>query len=444
MPSSYGQRVTQFLNSIAPLGLAVVVAFVSLSKKHGNPGRPFVFVVMLLLWAFNHTNDFPFGPYFNQTAAPTILIFLAHQYFLHYGVSSDLLDIERAKHGATTSFKVQHIKDRQSVGRATDLAAYEPARRPARNWRFAYKMLFNTRYLGTPWQVPVVHYQTPRPSKPSNSRWPFLRWRAVILFCRYLALCIYWDPNLYFRTPDGSAWTAFDYSPENQFIIIHLSKYLASRSLGRGTLTRAAALRFHMLLDDHLRDYLTLSAQHDILAIIAVAANLDTGEEWPYLFGDIRQAYTVRRYWGRFWHLLIYRPCSALAGWFCAKALKLRRGHFVARYVHNGLVFILSGIMHVLAAWALDRDSCSRCGCWDSMWKYILQIGGIVAEETVEKLVSVGLMRLVPKAMRTSHWLVTFKKFVGYVWVLCWMIWVMEVTYIPSTYCSWAPTKGST
>ena len=32
--------------------------------------------------------------------------------------------------------------------------------------------------------------------------------------------------------------------------------------------------------------------------------NRDRPEEWPPLFGSISEAYTLRRFWGVFWHKL--------------------------------------------------------------------------------------------------------------------------------------------
>ena len=42
--------------------------------------------------------------------------------------------------------------------------------------------------------------------------------------------------------------------------------------------------------------YSTLACYHAAFSLIAVALG-DSPERWPPLFGDIREAYTVRRFW---------------------------------------------------------------------------------------------------------------------------------------------------
>ncbi|KAF2118163.1 hypothetical protein BDV96DRAFT_379060 [Lophiotrema nucula] len=64
---------------------------------------------------------------------------------------------------------------------------------------------------------------------------------------------------------------------------------------------------------------LILETFHTLFAIIFVTLlGLDESEEWPWLFGSPSQAYTLRRFWGRFWHRLT-ATASAASGRFIAK-----------------------------------------------------------------------------------------------------------------------------
>lgn len=48
-----------------------------------------------------------------------------------------------------------------------------------------------------------------------------------------------------------------------------------------------------------------LTAAHNLLAALLVSVlQWDGPDEWPALFGSITEAYSLRRFWGRFWHRL--------------------------------------------------------------------------------------------------------------------------------------------
>ncbi|RYP55902.1 hypothetical protein DL769_010027 [Monosporascus sp. CRB-8-3] len=51
--------------------------------------------------------------------------------------------------------------------------------------------------------------------------------------------------------------------------------------------------------------YYILSCFHHILAVVFCAVlGFDHPDEWPPLFGDFVEAYTLKRFWGTFWHRL--------------------------------------------------------------------------------------------------------------------------------------------
>jgi len=54
-------------------------------------------------------------------------------------------------------------------------------------------------------------------------------------------------------------------------------------------------------------DWASLTAIHSVFASISVSLHLDLPKHWPPLFGSIRETYSLRNYWAKFWHLLFYR-----------------------------------------------------------------------------------------------------------------------------------------
>lgn len=47
---------------------------------------------------------------------------------------------------------------------------------------------------------------------------------------------------------------------------------------------------------------------HDVLALLFVGCGIDEPEDWPPLYGNPKEMYTMRRFWGKFWY--VYSPSS--------------------------------------------------------------------------------------------------------------------------------------
>ncbi|KAF4815966.1 Signal peptidase complex catalytic subunit SEC11 [Colletotrichum siamense] len=96
-------------------------------------------------------------------------------------------------------------------------------------------------------------------------------------------------------------------------------------------------------------NFLILESYHAILSTTFVLLGIDNPADWPPLFGSITDAWTVQRFWGRFWHRI---ATPTLTTW---TRTILRITHepqttFEKATVAFG-VFFLSGIMHMTAAW---------------------------------------------------------------------------------------------
>lgn len=297
----------------------------------------------------------------------------------------------------------------------------------APHWKYASKMIFNGRFIGTPMSV------GPRLScnQAVCSRRRLVARRLTVLIARYLALCMFYDPAIYhFMFGQGSSsWTQDDFAPPKQVFLRRLVGFSDIPIT-----TREIIIRMHFVLGRVLPDYLVLSSYHDILAIIAVSTNLNLPQEWPPLFGSIAQAFTVRKYWARFWHLLIYRSFNHAAA-SLSKLLGIRMPQ--ARYLNNAMVFVLSGLMHALVDWKMTETS--GCGCWGMAVWFWLQIFGIMIEEAVQKT-----WVLIEKQFLTSRQILrlsSLKRTVGYLWVLCWLFWSVPKGLYSQIYCGLEAAK---
>ncbi|TFB01192.1 hypothetical protein CCMA1212_007034 [Trichoderma ghanense] len=77
--------------------------------------------------------------------------------------------------------------------------------------------------------------------------------------------------------------------------------------------TRGLCIRGVVSVNWIWTSYTVLSGAHDILAIMFVSLlGWDGPEEWPPLFGSAIEAYSLRSFWGNFWHHLHSRSCEVL------------------------------------------------------------------------------------------------------------------------------------
>jgi len=249
----------------------------------------------------------------------------------------------------------------------------------------AYKMLYNYRGINTSWQV-VKTPQTPStPSSLSSARTDFLPRQLFTIFIRYLALALFYE----------------------------VSELLNSSPTYLSQMHTAA--RTYLTLNFVLHNYLLLSSLHELLSILFIyVLRLDEPHEWPPLYGDIREAYTVRRFWSYFWHRLVYAPFRAVADEMSDRVWG--KGEYGRRMVNVCLVFLLSGAIHSVIDWKRGW-----CNCWGSGWFYVIQPLAFAMESVVQGVWAPVRRRcFVPGSRRV----VTFESILGYVWVWTWFLWL--------------------
>lgn len=230
-----------------------------------------------------------------------------------------------------------------------------PARPPGASPRWETTMAFKA--WMNPRRLPLVD---PTSSKATwTQRLIFALWRLVpliVLGFIYVAVEL---SLLLFLTPMPR-----DFGPPQQRYF-HLG-------WGRATVLRAAfSLHWAWLT------YLILTAAHAALAILFVAVlQLDEPREWPLLYGNPLNAYSIRRFWGSFWHRL-------------GTESQLRYGRLVSREV-LGLqprgasektflafwVFTISGVVHALVTHKAEPEA----GPLSDMWFLQLNFAGGLLE----------------------------------------------------------------
>ncbi|KAI8935713.1 hypothetical protein NX059_007234 [Plenodomus lindquistii] len=186
---------------------------------------------------------------------------------------------------------------------------------PRNPWLRGYKLLFNGRGVGTTWEVPYLHRgssaSTTSPSQASKTSpkaqktSPITR-RLLTLVIYFSLLCTYYSHlSLSLHLPLRHT----DTIPAKELLI---RRFISPSHSSRITL-RDLTVRLWIILDLIIPDYLILTLYHTVFALLFISTGLDTDTEWPPLFGRITDASSVRRYWGLFWHRLVYQSFGALA-----------------------------------------------------------------------------------------------------------------------------------
>lgn len=138
---------------------------------------------------------------------------------------------------------------------------------------------------------------------------------------------------------------------------------------------------------------------------------------WRPLFGPPSCSYTLRNFWGRFWHQLLRVIFTKPAEFITHIILRIPRGTIAARYTNIFAVFLLSGILH------LYNDQGSGVPVADSgaIRFFCSNALGIMFEDGIQ-----ALFKKIWPSMSLS-----LKKLVGYAWVSIFLIWTTPAWSYP-------------
>ncbi|KAM0274930.1 hypothetical protein ACHAQH_007739 [Verticillium albo-atrum] len=191
------------------------------------------------------------------------------------------------------------------------------------------------------------------------------------------------------------------------------------------------AVRLWMTFETTWAAYSFYTMWHSIASAAAVATGLDRPHEWPPLFGDIRQAYSMRRYWVKFFDRLIYRTMSGYAK-FIGRFVGLCDAEGMAkapwsRWVLNGMIFMMSGVFH---AWSSTWQG-YKCGFWEEIWWWSVNFLAVLGETIVLE----GLQKAFPQWYRRMAE-GRISKIVGGFWVCLFIFWASPKYLYPVMICS--------
>ncbi|KAL4868258.1 membrane bound O-acyl transferase family-domain-containing protein [Aspergillus spectabilis] len=163
-----------------------------------------------------------------------------------------------------------------------------------------------------------------------------------------------------------------------------------------------------------------------IVSIISTALKTSDFQDWPPLFNSMLEAWTLRRFWGTFWHQCLRWPFCSAATVITRKGLGLQRPSLLERYTHILCVFVISGTLHTLCdlAFGIRWHESGALLFFSSFALGIMVEDGVQAVwrriTTAGTRSGNGLENKRKRKMHGGEVTPTWQKEVGFAWVTLW------------------------
>jgi hypothetical protein len=173
--------------------------------------------------------------------------------------------------------------------------------------------------------------------------------------------------------------------------------------------------------------YVLYTFLYEVFAVLSVATGIDDPEDWPPFFGKLTDAYSIRNFWGKFWHKLIYRSYTSYGKFISINILKIPQNGVLGRLFVNLFVFLLSGIVHQI----VTRHLGLNCGYWpEDVAFFLANFAAIIVEMAIQHTFE--------RICRTARWTCPdrMKRIIGYFWVFGFLFWSLPKAEYPKTWCA--------
>ncbi|EAW15274.1 wax synthase family protein [Aspergillus clavatus NRRL 1] len=259
-----------------------------------------------------------------------------------------------------------------------------------RRLRWSLETPFNYRRINTPWQIHAVPPFNAADPTAVPARAVFLRACALKVLASLLVLQLCTvdarDEALARVIPDlveGKVvlWPWWEGWTTRRAVVQVLF------CVAFGCVTRAAIL-----------------GTYNLVAGVLVLARVWEPVDWPPIFGEVGEMYSLTRVWGIAWHQILRQLITSNADFVLSRILRLPAGT-LARSLRLILAFAVSGLVHFFMdlgfGVSLDQSG--------GLWFFCLQVPGILLENLVWstchatiKQMSVRMRRVVGDSMNAA------------------------------------------
>ncbi|KAF3395269.1 Acetyltransferase pyr8 [Talaromyces pinophilus] len=331
-----------------------------------------------------------------------LLAGLSFVYFLHF-VDLALLSRWDFNHGGPVfDNKPTQLANKREKKDHAKRSSLKPTLLERFSWGFSQSIAW--RHVNTPYQsknCPPYSYTNPTyiPSRP----WFVVRSLFLGAIC-YLVIDV-----LNSQPPPENPSELF--SPSR----VHFFTRLLSPTAEPITVDELG-LRAMVTFVGYTSSYCLLNAVAHFQGAFFVAIGVNGVRDWRPLFGSVREIYSLRQFWGKFWHQNLRRMISEPVEFVAHKVLRLSSKGILQRYIKIVLSFYLSGVTHAIADIASNLSWAEQL----TVEFFVLQAVGIIIEDTVQ-----AGWRFLNGQTRTGRqnpprlWI----RFVGGLWVALFLIW---------------------
>ncbi|KAK8016626.1 hypothetical protein PG993_014815 [Apiospora rasikravindrae] len=206
----------------------------------------------------------------------------------------------------------------------------------SKRFKFGLAVFFSWRFVNTPQQVRNLPQLSP---KLRASRTRFLSHTALTIVVCYLLL------DIMDSSADAEVSAKF-YTPEKVSVFSRISDVSLEELAMR--LFAAAGLCTGLISFQR--------GVYSIAAFLCVATRVSDPDDWPPFNGPLTETYSLRCFWSTFWHQTNTHRLNAMSNFLLHDVLRLPRGTKLVRYLRIWLIFLISGIIHVVIDLASGKN----------------------------------------------------------------------------------------
>ncbi|KAI1278895.1 hypothetical protein F5Y07DRAFT_406553 [Xylaria sp. FL0933] len=193
---------------------------------------------------------------------------------------------------------------------------------------------------------------------------------------------------------------------------------------------REATVRSYVAVSWVWDNFILMDSLHAVLATVMIVSGLDQPEDWPRLFGGVRNMCGLRSFWSRFWHRLA------------------RRSHVnYGRVVTNGITFLgmpgsarvsdtivafmaflISGLSHAAVSRQMGWDD------WLDVKWFMLNFVACLAQKIVLETVQLAAARIGCKRELETFEESILGRLLGAFWVFGFFFWSVPLWQFPRLY----------
>ena len=228
-----------------------------------------------------------------------------------------------------------------------------------------------------------------------------------------------------------------DYGPPHDRLLSRLLTFSLQNPDDNKITVRECVIRADTALTTLVAEYNLHNIVHTSASIIGVGLLCHSPSQWRPIYGPLKEAYTIRRFYGIFYHSLMRTAFIGNAAWIVdsillgishstiiSRIISSRKSD-LRRWLINLVALVICGIMHSVAIATVN--GCPR----DTQMRYYLYIFiGMLVEDSMFWLFK-RLRRRHLRWDRTGLGL----RFGGYLWVFLFHCWMIPNSLYPDIYC---------